>query len=244
MIPLFFGPPERRKYGVFQPAIGVGNKGRAVVICDALFDEALCAHRAIRFAADGMAKTRWSSLRFDYFGTGDSAGETSDFSITQALIDIEDAVEELKFNARVQEVYLLGLRLGGTLAIHVAARRSDIRGTALWDPVIDGNEVLQRYEASADANTRDPHVAGYRLPEQAQSELRSLSIREQLHAIEKPILMVCTAPTDTQRRLATQSQCIDFREIDAPEAWSNTPLGGVRPIPTAVVETIQAWQRR
>ncbi len=239
MIPLFFGPDEYRKYGVFKPALGRGSKGRGVVICDALFDEALCAHRAIRFTATSLAQARWNSLRFDYFGTGDSAGETADFSLAQALDDIAEAIDELKASTGLEEVYLLGIRLGGTLATQVATARKDVRGLVLWDPIIDGEPVLQRY---GDSDARGLPIEGFRLPQRARDELQSLSIKDALRAYDRPSLMVCTSPTQQQRHIAAAQPQLDFREIDAPQAWSNTAIGGVRPIPTAVVMEIREWE--
>lgn len=242
MIPLLFGPQDHRKYGVFQAAVGHGSKGRGIVIVDALFDEALCAHRALRHASGAMAEKRWSSLRFDYFGTGDSAGETGDFSLAQALDDTADAIEELKSCAGLDEVYLLGLRLGGALALLTANARQDVRGVVLWDPIIEGQQVLARYGAAKGEDKNTEPVEGFSLSNALQTELRNLSIREALTACDKPLLMVCSAPTSGHRQLAAEHPQLDYREIDAPEAWSNTAIGGVRPIPTAVINEIRTWK--
>lgn len=239
MIPLFFGPDDRRKYAVFQPALGRGSKGRGIVICDALFDEALCAHRALRFASSSLAEARWNSLRFDYYGTGDSAGETADFSLAQALDDIAEAIDELKSTTGLKEVYLLGIRLGGALAMQATLSREDIRGLVLWDPIIDGEQVLQRYR---DSDAGETAIEGFQLPPGAREELRAISIEGAFEAYTRPVLMVCTSATQQHRQLARQHANIDFREIDAPEAWSNTAIGGIRPIPTAVVNEIRAWE--
>lgn len=240
MIPLMFGPEARRKYGVFQPAIGKGSKGRGVVICDGLFDEAVCAHRALRFAAGSMAEARWSSLRFDYFGTGDSSGDTGDFTLAGALADAHDAVDELKASAGLASVYLLGLRLGGALAAQVAATRDDVRGLLLWDPLMEGEEVLGRYGISGPAD-ESAMIEGFSLSPGLQDELRGLSVERTLAAYAGPLLMICTAANDGHRRLAAGHSHIDFREIEAPEAWSNTALGGMRPIPSAVVNELREW---
>lgn len=242
MIPVLFGPEDRRKYGVFQPAVGRGSKGRGVVICDALFDEALCAHRALSFAARSLAEARWNSLRFDYFGTGDSAGGTGEFSLAQALADTSDAIDELKSSTGLEEIYLLGLRLGGALAMQVAAGREDVRGLVLWDPLIEGETVLQRYGVSESNESGGDSVEGFRLPVRAQDELRKLTIADLFGACDRPLLMVCTSPTMQHRQIASDHPQIDFREIDAPDAWSNTAVGGVRPIPTAVVNEIREWE--
>lgn len=241
MIPLFFGPPERAKYGIFHQAIGAGLKGRGIVFCDPLFGEALNAHRTLRFASDSMAAARWNSFRFDYFGTGDSAGETDEFSLTQAGSDIHEAIEELKATADLASVYLLGMRLGGTLAMKVACERSDVRGVILWDPIIDGSTLIDEYAVLAEHDPLGIQVQGFVLTERLQEEIRGTSMRGCLERFAGPALMVCTSATPAQRDLVKECAHVEFREISAPQAWSKAPGGGVRAIPGAVIREIQSW---
>lgn len=242
MIPLFFGPRDKAKYGIFHSAAGAGTKGRGIVFCDALFEEAIRAHRALRYASESMAALRWSSFRFDYFATGDSAGETAEFELTQASQDIHDAVEEMKAMAGLSSVYLLGLRLGGTLAMNCAADRDDIRGVILWDPIIDGTSVVEEYDELAVAGTGGRHLSGFIYHEALQEELRALSMRDCLSRFKGPILMICTAPTQNQFEIAQDNPLIDMRVVEAPEAWLTEPGGGVKAIPAAVIRQIEAWQ--
>ena len=65
------------------------------------------------------------SLRFDYFGTGDSAGETTEADLKGWCGDIETAIDELTHMTGCRRVILIGMRLGGTLAAEVAAKRPD-----------------------------------------------------------------------------------------------------------------------
>jgi len=242
MIPLFFGPAERAKYGVFHPAAGHGTKGRGVVFCDALFDEAIRAHRALRFASESMAAARWNSFRFDYFGTGDSAGETQEFNLVQACQDIHEAIQEIRSMASLSGVYLLGLRLGGALAMQCAAERDDIRGVILWDPVVDGSSVLVEFDELAEPDTSGRHLGGYVFRDELRDQLQSFTIRDTFSQFNGPILMICTAATDTHHKLAQEFPNIDLRIVEAPEAWLRDPAGGVKPIPAAVIRQIEAWQ--
>jgi pimeloyl-ACP methyl ester carboxylesterase len=242
MIPSFFGPQDKIKYGVFHPAVGSGAKGRGIVICDALFDEAIRAHRALRYASESMAAARWNSFRFDYYGTGDSAGDTEDFGLTQACQDINQAVEELKAMAALSGVFILGLRLGGALAMCCATERPDIRGAILWDPVIDGQSVIDEYEQLAKPETNGRHLGGFKFKDALLDDLRTFSSRACFEQFSKPILMVCTAPGEVHYELAERYANIELRVLDAPEAWLRHPTGGVKPIPAAVIRQIEAWQ--
>ena len=95
---------------------------------------------ARKLAAHGMA-----SLRFDFRGSGDSAGEFEEMTIRS---QIADATEALKFLARQKKVNakrlaIVGLSLGGAIASHVVAReRSRIRSLVLLAPVAEGAGIL------------------------------------------------------------------------------------------------------
>lgn len=242
MIPVQFGPREKAKYGMFHAAIGAGSKGRSVVFCDALFDEAIRAHRALRFASDSMASKRWNSLRFDYYGTGDSAGENDEFSLQQANQDIHDAIVEAKLLGGVANIYLMGLRLGGTLAINCAVERNDIRGVVLWDPIIDGQDVIEEYGRLAESDTNGKHLGGYIFEESLLAELAPYTLRESIEQFRESVLMICTAPTPSHYALAEANPKIEMLVVEAPEAWLRDPGGGVKAIPAAVIRKIESWQ--
>jgi dipeptidyl aminopeptidase/acylaminoacyl peptidase len=91
-------------------------------------------------AAHGIA-----SLRFDFRGSGDSAGDFEDMTIRSEVVD---ALEALKFLARHKRVNsrrlaLIGMSMGGAIASHVVAReRNRIKTLALWAPVAEGAGIL------------------------------------------------------------------------------------------------------
>jgi dipeptidyl aminopeptidase/acylaminoacyl peptidase len=93
-----------------------------------------------RLAEHGVA-----SLRFDYRGSGDSAGEFEHLSIRSQILD---SLEALKFLARQKQVNsrriaLIGMSLGAAIAGYVVAReRRKIRSLVLWAPVAEGAGIL------------------------------------------------------------------------------------------------------
>jgi dipeptidyl aminopeptidase/acylaminoacyl peptidase len=86
-----------------------------------------------------------ASLRFDYRGSGDSAGEFEEMTIRS---EVADSLEAIKFLARHKRVHsrrlaLIGLSMGGAVASHVVAReRSRFKTLALWAPVAEGAGIL------------------------------------------------------------------------------------------------------
>lgn len=93
-------------------------------------------HRPIRHFAEAFARAGIPTLRFDYDGTGDSAGDDRDPGRVRAWLDsIHDAIEHVKHESGADGVVLVGIRLGATLASAAAAERSDVRGVVAIAPV-------------------------------------------------------------------------------------------------------------
>jgi alpha-beta hydrolase superfamily lysophospholipase len=111
-------------------------------MCKAFGYEALCAQRSVRVFAESIAALGFPALRFDYRGTGDAADiDPQSDQIELWTEDIVTAVEELRQRAAVDEVYLLGFRLGALLAWRAAAR-CRVDGLALIAPVVSGRRYL------------------------------------------------------------------------------------------------------
>ena len=73
-------------------------------------------------------------LRFDYQGCGDSAGDCEFWQIERWIGDLQASIDELKQRASISRVGLVGLRLGGTLAVLGSAGRNDIEEMVLLGP--------------------------------------------------------------------------------------------------------------
>ena len=103
------------------------------------------AHRMFVKLARALAEHGVASLRFDYRGSGDSAGNFEDMTIRS---EVADSVEAIRFLARHRRVKsrrlaLIGLSMGGAVASHVLARkRSQFRTLVLWAPVAEGTGIL------------------------------------------------------------------------------------------------------
>ena len=74
-------------------------------------------------------------IRFDYRGYGDSQGSFADATASEMIADIEQAIVELKQQAKLDHLALLGIRFGASLATVVAANHDDIKSLILWDPI-------------------------------------------------------------------------------------------------------------
>ena len=141
--PFWFGAPEAPLFGWYHPPAGQG-RDLAVVICPPFGYEAICAHRGLRALALALAAAGLPVVRFDYHGTGDSAGDDRQPDRVQAwLASIAAAVDEAKRRSGRESVALVGLRLGALLAAVAVGARADVRALALWAPVASGKAFLR-----------------------------------------------------------------------------------------------------
>lgn len=118
----------------------------AVLLCYPGVHEYNTSHWAYRRLASGLSQSGLSSLRFDYFGTGDSLGETGAPSVESMVEDIVVAGRELLDLSGARRLWLVGLRLGATAACLATTRDLPLRGVALWDCVANGDEYVRELE--------------------------------------------------------------------------------------------------
>jgi pimeloyl-ACP methyl ester carboxylesterase len=135
--PLYLGTQERRLFALYEPAAAKDRRSRAAVLCHPWGAEYVYAHRTMRQLAVRLSACGFHTLRFDYFGTGDSGGEDSEANPAAAEADVESAIEGLRDIVGAARVTLIGLRLGATLAARAAVRRQEnVEALVLWDPIV------------------------------------------------------------------------------------------------------------
>src|SRR5215475_4600730 len=137
MTPFHFGSRQRCLFGCYEPAPANFSRVRAVLLCHPMGNEQVFAYRTMRQLAARLVRAGFHVLRFDYFGTGDSYGDTGEGDLASWCEDIETAIEELKEITGATKVDLAGLRLGANLSARVAAHRpKEIRKLILWEPLV------------------------------------------------------------------------------------------------------------
>jgi uncharacterized protein len=245
MNPFFFGTAERRLFGIYEPA-AVGTAGkRAAVLCNPWGAEYLHAHRSLRQLALKLSSAGFHTLRFDFYGTGDSGGEPTDTDLAGCEADLETAIEELTEITGLTKVTLIGLRLGAVTAAGVAARlRGKIEALALWDPVVSGPEYLASLGVAP--SPRPPVEAqGFPLTDRMLQALSALDLSALILKFHPRSLMIITERLPSHDRLVpltagseTGSFSIEF--LTDARAWLESSVtSGV--VPTSAMERISNW---
>jgi pimeloyl-ACP methyl ester carboxylesterase len=161
MTSFHFGSRQRRLFGYYEPAQANFSKVRAVVLCHPMDNEQVFAYRTMRQLAARLVRAGFHVLRFDYFGTGDSYGDTGEGDLAGWCGDIETAIEELKEITGATKVDLAGLRLGANLSARVAVHRSkEISKLILWEPLAADELAVAGFGRPAPRTDRNPRLIG------------------------------------------------------------------------------------
>ena len=139
-VPTWFGPAERPLFGWAHVPKNARARGVAV-FCHPLGREAANALPAVRVAGAQAAATGIAALRFDYAGTGDSAGHLTDPDRVSDWLDSIDQAVALARTMCPGPVILVGLRAGALLATASCNRGTTVDGLVLWDPSPSGPKI-------------------------------------------------------------------------------------------------------
>jgi exosortase A-associated hydrolase 2 len=253
MLALFFGSTERRLFGVYEPAQRRADVARAILLCNSWGAEYLNAHHSLRVLAQRLSAAGFDTLRFDYFGEGDSGGETTEADLEGWKQDIATAVNELKAMSSASRIVLLGMRLGASLAAEVApALASDIDRLILWDPIINGSSYLTELGLGVMQDDTEGQLLGPAHSHGAAAEirgrvvspafiagLRAIDLCTETSAAPPATLAIFSqhAPTNCTRLQDTQ-----MVSVDAVLPWQDAESeSGILPI--QVYERILEWLR-
>jgi uncharacterized protein len=244
--PILFGTRERQLFGIHTPG-SAGSRPRGVVICPPLGYEYQRAHRAIRMLAQRLSDRGCDVLRFDYYGTGDSAGHMEEVTLSGCVQDVHTAVEELRAIADQRRVTVVGLRAGAVVAQRAAAEARAIERVVLWDPIVAGAGYLE-YLANRPPNPEWPQrpstLAFYGLMPAVQAELAQVDVAS-IPPAAPPALLIASDDTPEHGSLAEQlrgaGQRIDFEVHPNPPAWEEEAALGIGALPVTILDRITEW---
>lgn len=108
-------------------------------------------HRIFVKTARELAAIGFYVLRFDFRGSGDSAGNFSEMTIGGEVSDAIKSIDVLTAMPGVdaERIGILGLSMGGCVAAFVSGQDTRVKSTVMWAPLSDDppdrkNEILER----------------------------------------------------------------------------------------------------
>jgi len=260
MEPFYFRKSSKPLFGIYHPPEISITCNVGIVLCHPMGQEYIRSHRSLLQLAKLLSSEGFHVLRFDYYSCGDSEGSCNQGSIKQWVADISTAANELTDGCEIEKICLVGLRLGGALAMIAGTKRGDVDSIVLWDPVINGttylqelkhlhNEWLHRSFAKPlmDHKSQKVHeILGFPITESMTEELVNMNL---LALEEKPannILIIESEKVTENRWLREHLRAIDvesgYEYVPFPNIWikkSSQFSNGLVPIP--VLKRIVKW---
>jgi alpha/beta superfamily hydrolase len=228
---------------------------RAVLICPPLGREAIWAHRTLRQLAVRLARRGLTALRFDPYGTGDSEGDESDWSIARWQEDASSGLDVLRREAPGAALTALGLRFGTVLAVRAADSRVDVDSLVAWHPIAVGAEHLADLRSVRRARLRQfpvpvPRsvrgdrfqIVGFRLTEAFARELAAYDARAAVTMRPTSALVLDEAPMRDSllpSHLRSVGTEVTVERADDLVAWSD-PIDRVV-VPHKTIERVVSW---
>jgi uncharacterized protein len=241
--PFFFGNSARQLFGAYEsPTEPPRSDG--VVLCSPFGEEYLLAHSAYRLLARQLSHAGSHTLRFDYFGTGDSAGEFEDADQNQWLSDIGTAINELRDVGQVSRISLVGLRYGAALAAMAAKKHGGVDRLVLWDPVIDGPEYLAGIGLNSASPDATVDVRGVGLTPLVRRQIGDVSAESFAPPLPRTLVISTTDVADSTmaftRHLVEHGVDAEFDHVPDVAAWHGAEIGAAA-MPVKALRKIVAW---
>jgi alpha/beta superfamily hydrolase len=232
------------------------DAGCTVVLVGPDGEERAWAQRALVTTARALAQQGCSVLRFDFAGQGESDGDYEHTTVQTRVADLIAACRTIQERTERRPV-VLGVRLGGAIAVAAAATSPQLRELVLWEPisapaeyvrqllrvnlsmqmVAHGRVLRDRDELMAAARSGElVSVNGYNLSGTFIDELLGFDFSRVLAALPTRTLILSTGPMNPE---IADLPRVEVERIGCPPFWIEPKVHLTAP-PTFLARTL-AW---
>jgi pimeloyl-ACP methyl ester carboxylesterase len=220
------------------------------VLAPTLGIEAVSAHHAYRYLADRLAAVGFLTLRFDYDGTGDSAGRQDDPDRVVAWLGSLHAAAAFMRGMGPERMSLVGMRVGATLCTEAfGSGPVAIDDLVLWDPCASGRSFLREQSVlwSVALGTKSHDDGSIETPglvydKETVEELSAVAIADGDGSLAERVLLLMRSGRNGDRRM---NERLDMPNVERMSISGQEDLVDVLPhatvMPEATIATIVNW---
>jgi alpha-beta hydrolase superfamily lysophospholipase len=241
----WFGPADRPLAGWWTAPDSPSCDG--VVIAQPLGYEYWSCHRSLRTLAESLARAGWHVLRFDWDGTGDSAGAADDPDRMAAWrASLANAVTAMR-NAGMRRVVLIGVRLGATFALLDAAAL-DVDEIIACAPLASGKRFVKELKLLGLEDPENPGCltySGLHVGPTTIADLTGIDLRKRAPpAVGRTLLVTRSSdPNPLSMLLRKDSRMLETHTCEDLHSMLDAPAGEDA-LPSNFLEPILEWLGR
>ncbi|WP_457021361.1 amino acid adenylation domain-containing protein [Luteimonas sp. A611] len=139
-----FGPDARRLFGMRHGALASQAGRKPLLVPSPLLQEGVVCQRALWMLCEGIAARGGQAMRFDWYGSGESAGDALDVEWSGMQDDLHQAIRRL--DGAGAGVRILAFRSACLPVLATAAAQARPVDLVLWDPVLRGGAMLDEWK--------------------------------------------------------------------------------------------------
>lgn len=202
-----------------------------LIMCHGFTGHKAESHRLFVHAARDFCEHGFAVLRFDFRGSGDSAGHFQEMTVSREIADAQAAFDFLASRSEVAPGLLgvLGLSLGGCVAACLAGRESRVRALVLWAATAHLDRFSDRLTPEfGSSETLD--MQGWALGRSFLDDLRNVHPLKSAEKYGGPSLVVHGAADETvplsdsaDYRIALGGRCRLHHIANADHVFSSLP---------------------
>ncbi len=232
-----------------------------VIFCYPLAQEYILSHWSFRLLAKSLLAEGFPVLKFDYFGTGDSLGDTNDWNLDRWILDIQAAANELKLRSGVENISVVTLRFGSILAASAIEKGLKVDRLILWEPVFSGAEYLSGlknmqndflksvknnypYPDDKDLEVHPDEILGFIFEKNLQKDIVSSQLRNFSFTNCKNVDFVCTNNLNKYNNLIAASKTkmnnVKLHKTNDSTSWDDHTQFDIAILPSNTIVKITA----
>ncbi len=236
---------NKKLYYVYHEPLISSKNQTGIVLCYPIGQEYIRCHKACVNLAQKLSLKGFHTIRFDYYGTGDSNGSFDKASVLQWTDDIKLAINELREGCFVSKIVLIGVRFGATLSMLYGV--NDIDKMVLWSPILSGKEYLDEMKsenkkwlsgsfAKQKKNGRGSiESLGYLYSKELCKDISKIEIKK-IQTKSKTLVI------DEKKPVPSILENLTFKEITNKEFWLKRENEEDKSIiPISEIDTITNW---